>query len=182
MLSPLALANVPVDRTICFARAARSAGCSTGLYSIDAICVGSLWCGNTTPPMATPTKNIAASITTITPSFRGALSLRICLSKSSFSRRSIFTSPIFIDAKRNKTAAVPLTSGNNSEFLNFRPKDKYNQHRVAESRGQSVSWQSPVPALVAQLHVDRCNAQRPLGLWCTFLACATALRGSDVSF
>src|SRR6516162_1710327 len=36
---------------------------------------------------------------------------RICLSKSSFSRRSIFTSPIFIDAKRNKTATVPLTVG-----------------------------------------------------------------------
>jgi hypothetical protein len=104
--------SASVPGRICFARAASVSGCSAGLlYSIDAICVGSLWCGNTTPPMATPTKNIAASITPITPSFRGALSLRICLSKSSSSRRSIFTSPIFVDAKRNKTAAVPLTVG-----------------------------------------------------------------------
>jgi hypothetical protein len=40
-----------------------------------------------------PTKNIAASIIAITPSFRGGVSLRICLSKSSWSRRSILMSP-----------------------------------------------------------------------------------------
>jgi hypothetical protein len=40
-----------------------------------------------------PTKNIAASNTAIMPSFRGGLSLRICLSKSSWSRRSILRSP-----------------------------------------------------------------------------------------
>ena len=57
-----------------------------------------------------PTKNIAAaSITAIAPSFRGGTSLRICLSKSSWSRRSIFEVPIFVHAKRGKTAAVPLT-------------------------------------------------------------------------
>ena len=95
-------------RTICFARAAGVNGCSSGLYSIDAICVSSVWCGNTTPPMAMPTKNIAASITAITPSFRGAVSLPICLSKSSRSYRSIFTSPFFVNAKRKKPAAVPL--------------------------------------------------------------------------
>ena len=159
MLSPLALANVPVDRTICFARAARSAGCSAGLYSIDAICVGSLWCGNTTPPMATPTKNIAASITTITPSFRGALSIRICLSKSSFSRRSFYRRKTQQNCHRSADRRGTIVSS-----LISRAKDKHNQHRVAESRGQSVSWRSPVPALVAQPHVDRCNAQRPLGL------------------
>ena len=52
-------------------------------YSIDAICVGALWCGDRTLPSVMPTKNIAASIKAITPSCRGGVSLRICLSKSS---------------------------------------------------------------------------------------------------
>ena len=62
-------------------------------YSIDAICMGSLSCAESTPPRAIPTKNIAANITAIAPSFRGGLSLPICLSKSSWSRRSILMSP-----------------------------------------------------------------------------------------
>jgi hypothetical protein len=66
-----------------------------------------------TPPRAMPTKNITASNAAIAPSFRGALSLPICLSKSSRSYRSIFTSPIFVDTKRNKTDTVPLIVGNN---------------------------------------------------------------------
>jgi hypothetical protein len=65
-------------------------------YSIDAICVGSLWCGDRTAPMAMPAKNIAASITAITPSFRGGERLRNCLSNSSRSRRFIFTVPIIL--------------------------------------------------------------------------------------
>jgi hypothetical protein len=96
-------------RTICFARA--SSGCSALLlrakrhspYSIDAICIGALWGADRTPPIAMPTKNIAASITAITPSFGGGPSRRICLSKSSWSRRSIFEVPIFVCAKRNAT-------------------------------------------------------------------------------
>src|SRR6516164_956040 len=52
-------------------------------YSIDAICVGALWCGDRTLPSVMPTKNIAASITAIAPSLLGGVSLRICLSKSS---------------------------------------------------------------------------------------------------
>jgi hypothetical protein len=101
------LSQRTVGRTICFARAASVSGCSAGLYSIDAICVdaicvGSLWCADRTLPRVMPTTNITASITAITPSFRGALSLRICLSKSSWSRRSIFTSPIFVDANATK--------------------------------------------------------------------------------
>jgi hypothetical protein len=37
-------------------------------YSIDAICIGSLWCADRTLPRAMPTKNIAAaSITAIAP-------------------------------------------------------------------------------------------------------------------
>src|SRR6516164_2853231 len=52
-------------------------------YSIDAICVGALWCGDRTLPSVMPTKNIVASIKAITPSFLGGVSLRICLSKSS---------------------------------------------------------------------------------------------------
>jgi hypothetical protein len=55
----------------------RSACCP---YFIDAICIGSLWCGDRTLPRAMPTKNIAANITAITPSFRGGPSLRVCLS------------------------------------------------------------------------------------------------------
>jgi hypothetical protein len=62
-------------------------------YSIDAICMGSLSCAESTPPRAIPTKNIAANITAIAPSFRGGLSLPICLSKSSWSVRSILMSP-----------------------------------------------------------------------------------------
>ena len=65
-------------------------------YSIDAICVGSLSCGDRTLPSVIPTKNITASITPISPSFRGGLSLRICLSKSSSSRRFILEVPIFV--------------------------------------------------------------------------------------
>jgi hypothetical protein len=46
--------------------------------------------------MAMPTKNVAASNTAITPSFCGGLSLRICLSKSSWSRWSILEVPIIL--------------------------------------------------------------------------------------
>jgi hypothetical protein len=56
-----------------------------------------------------PAKNIAASITAITPSFRGGESVRICLFKSSRSRRSIFAVPIFVHRKRGKAAVVSLT-------------------------------------------------------------------------
>jgi hypothetical protein len=56
-----------------------------------------------------PTKNIAASITAITPSFRGGENLRICLSNSSWSRLSIFAVPIFVHKKRGKAAVVSLT-------------------------------------------------------------------------
>ncbi len=62
-----------------------------------------------TLPRVIPTKNIAASNTTITPSFRGGLSLRICLSKSSWSYRSILMVPNFVRAKRGNIAPVPLT-------------------------------------------------------------------------
>jgi hypothetical protein len=60
--------------------------------------------------MAMPTKNIAASNTAIAPSFGGGVSLRICLSKSSRSCRSIFDVPIFVRAKRDNTVTVPLTA------------------------------------------------------------------------
>src|SRR5262249_48369610 len=50
---------------------------------VDAICVGALWCGVRTLPSVMPTKNIVASITAITPSLLGGVSLRICFSKSS---------------------------------------------------------------------------------------------------
>jgi hypothetical protein len=59
--------------------------------------------------MAMPTKNIAASITAITPSFRDGERLRICLSKSSWSYRFIFAVPIFVHRKLSKTAVVSLT-------------------------------------------------------------------------
>ena len=76
-------------------------------YSIDAICIGSLWCADRTLPRAMPTKNIAAaSITAIAPSFCGGTSLRICLSKSSWSRRSIFEVPIFVSMRN--AAKLPL--------------------------------------------------------------------------
>src|SRR5215469_14683284 len=57
-----------------------------------------------------PTKNIPASNTAIAPSFRGGLSLCICLSKSSWSRRSIFTSPFLSERKRDNAVTVPLTA------------------------------------------------------------------------
>jgi hypothetical protein len=60
-------------------------------------------------------------------------------------------------ADRRGTIVSSLISGR---------KDKYNQHRVAETKCLLVAWRSPVPALVAQPHVDRCNAQRPLAPWC----------------
>jgi len=72
----------------------------TALYSIDAICTGWLWCVDRTPPTPIPTKNNAASNTAIAPSLRGGLSLRICLSKSSWSRRSIFEVPIFVPLRK----------------------------------------------------------------------------------
>src|SRR6516164_7877733 len=50
---------------------------------IVAICIGSLWCTDRRLPTVIPIKNIAATITAIAPSFRGGVSLRICLSKSS---------------------------------------------------------------------------------------------------
>jgi hypothetical protein len=72
-------------------RAARAR--TSPLYSIDAICAGSVSCSDSTPPRVMPTKNITASNIAIAPSFRGALSPRNCLSKSSWSCRSIFASP-----------------------------------------------------------------------------------------
>jgi len=60
--------------------------------------------------MAMPTKNIAASIRAIAPSFRGGLSFRVCLSKSSWSYRFIFEVPKFVHRKRSRTDAVPLTT------------------------------------------------------------------------
>jgi hypothetical protein len=74
---------------------------ATSGYSIDAICAGSVSCSDSIPPRVIPTKNITAS-NTVAPSFRGALSLPICLSNSSWSCRSIFTSPIFVDARPQK--------------------------------------------------------------------------------
>jgi hypothetical protein len=62
--------------------------------------------------MATPTKNIATNIVAITPSFRGAVSVRICLCKSSWSCRSIRRPHLWFHRKRAKTAAVSLTSRN----------------------------------------------------------------------
>jgi hypothetical protein len=56
-----------------------------------------------------PTKNIAASNTAITPSFRGGPSLRICLSKKFLVASVHFDVPNFVRAKRGKPAAVPLT-------------------------------------------------------------------------
>jgi hypothetical protein len=56
-----------------------------------------------------PTKNIAASITIITPSLCGGVSLRICLSKK-FPITSVhFLGPHFVHRKRSKAAAVSLT-------------------------------------------------------------------------
>src|SRR6516225_10660624 len=60
--------------------------------------------------MAMPTKNIAASIRAIAPLFRGGLSFRVCLSKSSWSYRFIFEVPKFVHRKRSRTDAVPLTT------------------------------------------------------------------------
>jgi hypothetical protein len=71
-------------------------GTKRARYSNDAICVGALWWGDRTLPSVIPTKNITASITAIAPSFRGGLSLRICLSKSSSSRWFILEVPIFV--------------------------------------------------------------------------------------
>jgi hypothetical protein len=59
--------------------------------------------------MAMPTKNVAAIIRAITPSFCGGDSLLICLSKSSWSYRFIFAVPIFVHRKRCKPTAVSLT-------------------------------------------------------------------------
>jgi hypothetical protein len=152
-------------------------------YSIDAICVGSLWCGDRTLPMAMPTKNIAASITAITPSFRGGERLRICLSKSSRSRRFIFTVPIFVYRKRSKTAVVSLTVvkqilGSAAEqilgsLIRLRSVVRWLSIRKGEVsistalRGAGICQSlggRPGLASVVQLHVDRCVAQRPLGL------------------
>jgi len=68
--------------------------------------MGSLLSGDRALPKAMPTKNIATSITAITPSFRGGESLRICLSKSSWSRRSIFTSPFLFKGNAEKLLSV----------------------------------------------------------------------------
>ena len=138
-------------------------------YSIDVICACLVSCSDSTPPRVTPTKNITANNTAITPSFRGALSLRICLSKSSRSCRSIFYVTNFCRCRtqRNKTqqnGRRSLIVGNISAFLNFRLKDKHLINWAAENRCQSVAWRSPVLVLVVQPHVDRCDAQRPLCL------------------
>jgi hypothetical protein len=81
---------------------------ATSGYSIDAICAGSVSCSDSTPPRVIPTKNITASSKAIAPSFRGALSVRICLSKSSRSCWSIFMSPIFVWTRPNKANATKL--------------------------------------------------------------------------
>ena len=126
-------------------------------YSTDAICIGSLWCADRVLPRVMPTKNIAASNTTITPSFRGGVSIRICLSKSSWSCRSILMSPFVLIGNAAKLPPVSLTvAGRTLSSLiggtisrskmplaiNSRRKS-INQHRAAESKGLSVAWCSP---------------------------------------
>jgi hypothetical protein len=108
--------NVPIDGHVT-GLGRRSARCP---YSIDAICIGSLWCADRTLPRAMPTKNIAAIITAITPSFCGGPSLRICLSKSSWSRRSIFEVPIFgLCETRQNCRCSTDRRGTNIGFLDW---------------------------------------------------------------
>ena len=57
-----------------------------------------------------PAKNIATTVKTIMASFRGGLSPRICLSKSSQSRCSISESPLPGMLHRNAKKRVPLLS------------------------------------------------------------------------
>ena len=59
---------------------------------------------------------------------------------------------------RNFRALLSPNDGLGHQFK----KTKHKQHRVAESKCLSVVRRSPGP--VAQPHVDRCDAQRPLGL------------------
>ena len=58
--------------------------------SFDAIRIGSLLCAIRMLPRVMPAKNAAMSIKIIVPSFRGGLAARNCLSKSFWSRWSIF--------------------------------------------------------------------------------------------
>ena len=66
-----------------------------------------------------PSKNIAASIIAIMPSFRGGVSLRICLSKSSQSRRSILRSPFCLCETRQNCRCSTDRRGTNVGFLDW---------------------------------------------------------------
>src|SRR5437868_4863505 len=127
--------------------------------------MGSLSCADRTPPRAIPTKNIAANITAIAPSFRSGLSLPICLSKSSWSRRSILRSPflfignvpIFVHREhreRGNTVAVSLTAleqtlgsrlrgAKNDGFSRQFKKIMHQSERSAGIRGLSNGWRRP---------------------------------------
>src|SRR6266436_6584913 len=88
-----------------------------------------------------PTKNIAASITAITPSFQGGLSLRICLSKSSWSRRFIFEVPIL--STRNATKLPPFHTPSRKRigFLDLKaiiPANGGVSHQFKEIKHQSA--------------------------------------------
>jgi hypothetical protein len=59
--------------------------------SCEAICISFPWCANRTAPMPRPARNMMVSPTAIMPLFRGgSLTPHNCLSKSFWSRRSIF--------------------------------------------------------------------------------------------
>jgi hypothetical protein len=133
---------------------------ATSGYSIDAICAGSVSCSDSTPPRVIPTKNITASNTAIAPPFRGALSVRICLSESSWSCRSIRRPHLWFHRKRGKTSTVSLTSRNGtpgtpgSAYWGANPcsmvalainskRQSVNSTGAAESKGLSVGWRSP---------------------------------------
>jgi len=143
-----------------------------GLYSTNAICIGSLWCADRTLPRVMPTTNIAASNTAIAPSFRGGLSLPTCLSKSSWSYRFIFEVPNFYQCvTRQHCHCSTDREGTNIGFPDW-CANPYAQWCAGHQFKQiKISISTELRRVrvcqsldAVQPHVDRCVAQRPLGL------------------